>query len=160
MDNWPVGLMDKASASGARDSRFESWAGHGQSNMLLEMQGLSETLEFGSLIGNRSWFDEPLQKRYSCLFKRTATPASVAAAKLLTLGEHNRRLTGKASPHNRRFQVRRSLWKPFAGFEWNTYKSSRAVECRGLVFLLKIIHDALNLSRKKFCSDSSHTQGG
>ena len=24
----PVGLMDKASASGARDSRFESWAGH------------------------------------------------------------------------------------------------------------------------------------
>ena len=26
--NWPVGLMDKASASGAGDSRFESWAGH------------------------------------------------------------------------------------------------------------------------------------
>ena len=25
---WPVGLMDKASASGAGDSRFESWAGH------------------------------------------------------------------------------------------------------------------------------------
>ena len=25
--NWPVGLMDKASASGAGDSRFESWAG-------------------------------------------------------------------------------------------------------------------------------------
>ena len=24
----PVGLMDKASASGAGDSRFESWAGH------------------------------------------------------------------------------------------------------------------------------------
>ena len=24
---WPVGLMDKASASGAGDSRFESWAG-------------------------------------------------------------------------------------------------------------------------------------
>ena len=28
MNNWPVGLMDKASASGAGDSRFESWAGH------------------------------------------------------------------------------------------------------------------------------------
>ena len=28
MTNWPVGLMDKASASGAGDSRFESWAGH------------------------------------------------------------------------------------------------------------------------------------
>ena len=27
-DTWPVGLMDKASASGAGDSRFESWAGH------------------------------------------------------------------------------------------------------------------------------------
>ena len=27
-DNWPVGLMDKASAPGAGDSRFESWAGH------------------------------------------------------------------------------------------------------------------------------------
>ena len=27
-DSWPVGLMDKASASGAGDSRFESWAGH------------------------------------------------------------------------------------------------------------------------------------
>ena len=27
-DRWPVGLMDKASASGAGDSRFESWAGH------------------------------------------------------------------------------------------------------------------------------------
>ena len=27
--NWPVGLMDKASAPGAGDSRFESWAGHG-----------------------------------------------------------------------------------------------------------------------------------
>ena len=26
--NRPVGLMDKASASGAGDSRFESWAGH------------------------------------------------------------------------------------------------------------------------------------
>ena len=26
--NWPVGLMDKASASGAGDSRFESWTGH------------------------------------------------------------------------------------------------------------------------------------
>ena len=26
--SWPVGLMDKASASGAGDSRFESWAGH------------------------------------------------------------------------------------------------------------------------------------
>ena len=26
--NWPVGLMDKASAPGAGDSRFESWAGH------------------------------------------------------------------------------------------------------------------------------------
>lgn len=26
--NWPVGLMDKASASGAGDSRLESWAGH------------------------------------------------------------------------------------------------------------------------------------
>ena len=25
---WPVGLMDKASAPGAGDSRFESWAGH------------------------------------------------------------------------------------------------------------------------------------
>ena len=25
---WPVSLMDKASASGARDSRFESWVGH------------------------------------------------------------------------------------------------------------------------------------
>ena len=25
---WPVGLMDKASASGAGDSKFESWAGH------------------------------------------------------------------------------------------------------------------------------------
>ena len=25
---WPVGLMDKASASGAGDSRFESWVGH------------------------------------------------------------------------------------------------------------------------------------
>ena len=25
---WPVGLMDKASASGAGDSRLESWAGH------------------------------------------------------------------------------------------------------------------------------------
>ena len=25
---WPVGLMDKASASGAGHSRFESWAGH------------------------------------------------------------------------------------------------------------------------------------
>ena len=25
----PVGLMDKASAPGAGDSRFESWAGHG-----------------------------------------------------------------------------------------------------------------------------------
>ena len=25
---WPVGPMDKASASGAGDSRFESWAGH------------------------------------------------------------------------------------------------------------------------------------
>ena len=25
---WPVGLMDKASASGAGDSRFESWADH------------------------------------------------------------------------------------------------------------------------------------
>ena len=25
---WPVGLMDEASASGAGDSRFESWAGH------------------------------------------------------------------------------------------------------------------------------------
>ena len=24
---WPVGLMNKASASGAGDSRFESWAG-------------------------------------------------------------------------------------------------------------------------------------
>ena len=27
MFQWPVGLMDKASASGAGDSRFESWAG-------------------------------------------------------------------------------------------------------------------------------------
>ena len=27
-NNGPVGLMDKASASGAGDSRFESWAGH------------------------------------------------------------------------------------------------------------------------------------
>ena len=26
--NWPVGLMDKASAPGAGDSRLESWAGH------------------------------------------------------------------------------------------------------------------------------------
>ena len=26
--SWPVGLMDKASASGAGDSKFESWAGH------------------------------------------------------------------------------------------------------------------------------------
>ena len=26
--NRPVGLMDKASASGAGDSRLESWAGH------------------------------------------------------------------------------------------------------------------------------------
>ena len=25
---WSVGPMDKASASGAGDSRFESWAGH------------------------------------------------------------------------------------------------------------------------------------
>ena len=25
---WPVGLTDKASASGAGDSRFEPWAGH------------------------------------------------------------------------------------------------------------------------------------
>ena len=25
---WPVGLMDKASASGAGDSRLESWVGH------------------------------------------------------------------------------------------------------------------------------------
>ena len=28
ISQWPVGLMDKASASGAGDSRFESWAGH------------------------------------------------------------------------------------------------------------------------------------
>ena len=28
LHNWPVGPMDKASASGAGDSRFESWAGH------------------------------------------------------------------------------------------------------------------------------------
>ena len=28
LPTWPVGPMDKASASGARDSRFESWAGH------------------------------------------------------------------------------------------------------------------------------------
>ena len=28
--SWPVGLMDKASASGAGDSRLESWAGHGR----------------------------------------------------------------------------------------------------------------------------------
>ena len=26
--NWPVGLMDKASAPGAGNSRFESWADH------------------------------------------------------------------------------------------------------------------------------------
>ena len=29
----PVGLMDKASASGAGDSRFESWAGHSRSSL-------------------------------------------------------------------------------------------------------------------------------
>ena len=28
INTWPVGLMDEASASGAGDSRFESWAGH------------------------------------------------------------------------------------------------------------------------------------
>ena len=28
--SWPVGLMDKASASGDGDSRLESWAGHVQ----------------------------------------------------------------------------------------------------------------------------------
>ena len=28
LNRWPVGLMDKASAPGAGDSRFESWAGH------------------------------------------------------------------------------------------------------------------------------------
>ena len=28
--SWPVGLMDKASASGAGDSRLECWAGHGR----------------------------------------------------------------------------------------------------------------------------------
>ena len=33
----PVGLMDKASASGAGDSRFESWAGH----MRIAISGLS-----------------------------------------------------------------------------------------------------------------------
>ena len=27
-NKWSVGLMDKASASGAGDSRFESWADH------------------------------------------------------------------------------------------------------------------------------------
>ena len=26
--SWPAGLMDKASASGAGDSRLKSWAGH------------------------------------------------------------------------------------------------------------------------------------
>ena len=34
--NWPVGLMDKASASGAGDSRFESWAGHVRDRFLLK----------------------------------------------------------------------------------------------------------------------------
>lgn len=34
---WPVGLMDKASASGAGDSRFESWAGHIFMNLTLFM---------------------------------------------------------------------------------------------------------------------------
>ena len=29
----PVGLMDKASASGAGDSKFESWAGHSRSSL-------------------------------------------------------------------------------------------------------------------------------
>ena len=121
------------------------------------MQALESSCASG-LIGNRSWRTEPLQKKKSCLDKRTAMPASVAAAKLLTLGEHNRCLTGKTSTQSRRFQVRRSLRKPLPGFEWNTYKSSSGVMCRGLVFLLKIILDALNLSRKKFCSDSSHTR--
>ena len=30
-NNWPIGQMDRASAPGAGDSRFESWAGHGPS---------------------------------------------------------------------------------------------------------------------------------
>ena len=39
--NWPVGLMDKASASGAGDSRFESWAGHCHSVVNALRPGLS-----------------------------------------------------------------------------------------------------------------------
>ena len=38
---WPVGLMDKASASGAGDSRFESWAGHMGKAAMLKKAGFA-----------------------------------------------------------------------------------------------------------------------
>ena len=37
---WPVGPMDKASASGAGDSRFESWAGQGVSTNIATWQAI------------------------------------------------------------------------------------------------------------------------
>ena len=44
MDNWPVGLMDKASASGAGDSRFESWADHFAQRYLFGYRGYTKFL--------------------------------------------------------------------------------------------------------------------
>ena len=43
---WPVGLMDKASASGAGDSRFESWAGQ----LMCGVASTSRMLEIKALI--------------------------------------------------------------------------------------------------------------
>ena len=39
---WPVGLMDKASASGAGDSRFESWTGHLLPSSAIQLVGVRD----------------------------------------------------------------------------------------------------------------------
>ena len=54
---WPVGLMDKASASGAGDSRFESWAGQALTGVSSRSSG-SQRLEAQFLkwiSPSRSW---------------------------------------------------------------------------------------------------------
>lgn len=46
LNKWPVGLMDKASASGAGDSRFESWAGHALSKANADVKATAATCSF------------------------------------------------------------------------------------------------------------------
>ena len=44
----PVGLMDKASASGAGDSRLESWAGHFFKQRCVHAPPAQHAVEYGT----------------------------------------------------------------------------------------------------------------